>query len=206
MNRSKGLILFLIAMAFVFVGVCPAVADIYAEGVDPTDPATLEEYSSVVARGVVTSIVVAEGEYGIHTDYTFEIIEEIKGDVPETITVRCVGGRIGEIVLSSVEGYISLVEGERVKLFLIERPDGLYEVTFDPHGVITETGISAQYVIWYKGWPATDMPLEVRVNVSDSYPAQITAERWVEICQAGRSRMGRHLRFLLRLWWDHHHQ
>jgi len=63
----------------------------------------------------------------IYTDTRFSVEEPVKGGVSGVITVRQLGGQVGDIGMS-VAGTPVFLAGERYVLFLDKRPDGKYRV------------------------------------------------------------------------------
>lgn len=84
--------------------------------------------AAVVARArcVASDARWDAGELWTHT--TFEVIEVWKGQAPQTIAVRLIGGRAGNII-SSVPEAPRFQPGEEVVLFLEPAPAGEFTVT-----------------------------------------------------------------------------
>ena len=55
----------------------------------------------------------------IQTDYTFKVIDAMKGNVPELYKLQVLGGTVGDVTLK-VEGFPDFSRGERVILFITQ--------------------------------------------------------------------------------------
>jgi len=64
----------------------------------------------------------------IWTFTRFEVVETLKGNVPQEITVRLIGGRLGHWI-SKVDGIPQFRPGEELYLFLEPTPSGSLGVT-----------------------------------------------------------------------------
>lgn len=63
----------------------------------------------------------------IFTETTFQIEQAVKGTASGTVTLRQLGGQVGEIG-QSVSGSVVIVQGRRYVLFLETRTDGSYRI------------------------------------------------------------------------------
>ena len=75
----------------------------------------------------------------IFTETTFHIEQAVKGTASGTVTLRQLGGRVGEIA-QSVAGSAVIVSGRRYVLFLEQRSDGTYRVVGFNQGCYPITG------------------------------------------------------------------
>jgi hypothetical protein len=75
--------------------------------------------SQTIIHGVVQSSISRWEEKTIYTYTTVRVSETLKGNTPETITVKQMGGQVGEIG-QEVSGTPRLIRNEEVVLFLVE--------------------------------------------------------------------------------------
>src|SRR5687768_12207925 len=91
----------------------------------PTD-AQLVEKSPVIVRGtVVSSLAVAHGD-AIWTETVLQVDAHIKGDAPDVLTVRELGGVLGDRI-TKIYGAPVYVAGERVLAFLARTSRGDFQ-------------------------------------------------------------------------------
>ncbi|HUU28328.1 MAG TPA: hypothetical protein VM123_10990 [archaeon] len=68
-----------------------------------------------------------DSKRNIYTDTRFSVEKALKGSAAGTVTVRQLGGRVGDLA-ESVPGTPSFTVGSQYVLFLETRPDGKYRV------------------------------------------------------------------------------
>jgi len=100
----------------------------------------------VVAAATSQSSSWAENSRRIYTDTNFEVGQTVKGEVGGVITMRQLGGQVGDVA-QVVAGSPVFVPGESYVLFLDPRPDGKYRVVGFSQGcypVVTGSGGKAR--------------------------------------------------------------
>ncbi len=100
----------------------------------------------VVAHAAGQSADWDDNRLRIYTDTRFEVEQTVKGGVAGVVTVRQLGGQVGEVGMS-VAGSPMLAKGGRYVLFLDRRPDGKYRVVGLSQGcypVLTDAGGKAR--------------------------------------------------------------
>jgi len=84
--------------------------------------------SDVIVVGTVTDMASFRQDRGIYTDVTVSVEQTVKGEPPGTeITVRQMGGRVGDITLW-VSDLPDFAVGERAVLFLRQRKAATFDV------------------------------------------------------------------------------
>jgi hypothetical protein len=136
-----------------FVTICMVVASAWIALSAPAQATTLRrmELPEIVSRSdrIVHARAVDQRVYWddagrrIYTDTTFHVIDDVKGQGAERLTVTLLGGRISPVVMT-VQGTPQFSVGEEVLLFTSPRPDGkknlvgfsqgLMRVIADPYG------------------------------------------------------------------------
>ncbi|MBN2290361.1 MAG: hypothetical protein JXQ83_13585 [Candidatus Glassbacteria bacterium] len=81
----------------------------------------------VVATAGERSSFWSENGGRIYTDTPFQVEQAVKGGVSGTVTVRQLGGQVGDVA-QAVAGTPEFAAGERYVLFLEARPDGKFRV------------------------------------------------------------------------------
>ncbi|HKY33097.1 MAG TPA: hypothetical protein VJV23_11220 [Candidatus Polarisedimenticolia bacterium] len=89
----------------------------------------------VHARVLDQTVYWNESRTQIHTDTTFEVLDQAKGDGPATLTVTLFGGRIDPLEMRE-EGTPIFETGEEVVLFASLRPDGKNNLAGFSQGVM----------------------------------------------------------------------
>ncbi|HEY3101009.1 MAG TPA: Ig-like domain-containing protein [Methylomirabilota bacterium] len=120
MHRAPLAVLALLA---VVLASAPAAATV----VIPVAEADLIAQSAAVVVGRVTAIESHTDRGRIYTDVTVDVDEMLKGDSVPTLTVRVLGGRVGNHA-AWVEGSPEFRRGERVLLFVSAYRDGTARV------------------------------------------------------------------------------
>ena len=113
--------LFVLAVASVFLSVAHATSMVVM------DVQQQAEESHALVLAIVGRSTVVETERWVYTDTVLQIADVLGGEVPRSIVLRQIGGRIGERVVH-VAGDAPLVEGERVAAFVPQR-DGRWYLT-----------------------------------------------------------------------------
>jgi PKD repeat protein len=90
----------------------------------PTDEQLVAK-SPVIVEALVLSSNVVERDGRIWTETEVSVARTLKGETPPAITIREIGGRIGDRV-TKIYGTAEFVAGERVLLFLEPAPRGGY--------------------------------------------------------------------------------
>src|SRR5205814_1064295 len=120
MHRAPLAVLVLLA---VVLASAPATATV----VIPVAEADLVAQSAAVLVGRVAAIASHADRGRIYTDVTVDVDEMLKGDSVPTLTVRVLGGRVGNHA-AWVEGSPEFRRGERVLLFVSTYRDGTARV------------------------------------------------------------------------------
>jgi hypothetical protein len=117
----------LLVLSVAVVGLC-LVTQVQATTMIYVPLERLYGMSDVVVRGTVQSHTSFWGEQGeMFTDWTVRVDEVLYGEPVELVTVRQMGGQIGERHVR-IPGDASLVDGEHVVLFLVEE-EGVHYLT-----------------------------------------------------------------------------
>ncbi|MFP5245832.1 MAG: PKD domain-containing protein [Thermoanaerobaculia bacterium] len=114
----------------------------------PTDEQLIAK-SPFIAEGTVESTTVAERDGAIWTESTLKVARRFKGATAETITVRELGGQLGERV-TKIYGSADLRKGERVLLFLEASPRGDYRVIDLFAGKLTAAETQGGERLWFR--------------------------------------------------------
>lgn len=125
----------------------------------PTDVQLVEKTPFILIGRVVASNV-ADRNGGIWTETTVEVERSIRGEVPRTIVVHEIGGRIGDRE-TVVFGGPEYRDGERVLLFLSRDAGGRYRTKDLFVGKFTERNIRGE-VVWHRD------DAQARTNLLDS--------------------------------------
>ncbi len=102
----------------------------------PTDEQLIAK-SPVIVSGTILSTTVVERDGAIYTEASVAVASVMKGEAPETITVREIGGETNGR-FSKIFGAAELKSGERVMLFLEASPKGGYRTMDLFVGKLTE--------------------------------------------------------------------
>ena len=113
---SRRLSVLALGLALVLVST-PAIADLSI--LQPLDELT--RVSPVIVRGDVYSVDSAWEDGTIYTYVTVDVAEVFRGGAPERITIKQLGGVVGDTGLA-ISGQAEFVPGEDVLLFLGLRP------------------------------------------------------------------------------------
>lgn len=125
-----------------FIGIVLIAITASATTLAPLTLADLAQRSTAVARlrCLSTSSFWERGE--IWTEARFQALQREKGEIPDTITVRTLGGRVGNLH-SYVDEAPAFRAGEEVYLFLWQREgepyrvlgwsQGTFRIALDPH-------------------------------------------------------------------------
>ena len=114
----------------------------------PTD-AQLVEKSPVIVRGtVVSSTAVANGD-AIWTETILQVDAHIKGEAPDVLTIRELGGVLGDRI-TKIYGAPEYVAGERVLAFLARTPRGDYQTVDLFVGKFSEAEADGR-TLWVRG-------------------------------------------------------
>jgi PKD repeat protein len=110
------------ALMIVFAGIASATTIVV-----PTDDQLIRK-SPVIVEGTVLSTTAVERGNAIWTETRLAVNRTIKGDVTGEITIREIGGQIGDRI-TRVFGAPEYTVGERVLAFLTASPRGDYQTT-----------------------------------------------------------------------------
>src|SRR5258708_29745008 len=123
----------------------------------PTD-AQLVAKSPVIVDGTVVRSQAVDRNGGIWTETTIAVDHALKGDVTGEITVREIGGALGDR-LTKVYGAPEYAPGERVLAFLTPSRRGDYQTTDLFVGKFSEQRTAAGDRLWYRDDIAADAAL-----------------------------------------------
>jgi PKD repeat protein len=93
----------------------------------PTDTQLIDK-SPVIVKGTVLRSQAVERNGGIWTETTLAVSEVLKGEVGSGVTIREVGGRVGDR-FTVIFGSPRYSEGEQVLAFLVPTPRGDFQTT-----------------------------------------------------------------------------
>ncbi len=114
----------------------------------PNDDQLIEK-SPIIVRGTVLRSEPVEYRDGIWTETTLAVEESLKGDVSGEITVREVGGQLGDRI-SVVFGNPEYEAGEEVLAFLVPSPHGGYRTVDLFAGKFDEKWTIDGKRLWYR--------------------------------------------------------
>ena len=105
--------------------------------------------SELVVIGRVVATGAVEQDSKIWTEASVAVEERIKGNSADIVTVREPGGTLADR-MSVVFGSPELIAGERVLLFLAERPGGAYRTVDLAAGKFSERTDRAGSRFWFR--------------------------------------------------------
>ena len=123
----------------------------------PTD-AQLIQKSPVIVRGLVLSSTPVDRNGAIWTETTLQVDEVLKGDVPSTLTIREVGGILGDRI-TKIYGGPEYARGEHVLAFLTPTPRGDYQTMDLFVGKFTEAQTVGGERLWTRNGDAPNVTL-----------------------------------------------
>jgi PKD repeat protein len=122
----------------------------------PTDEQLIQK-SPLIVRGVVLRSEAVERNGAIWTETVLHVDETLKGNAGSTVTIREIGGIIGDRI-TKIFGAPEYTVGEHVLAFLIESPRGDYQTVDLFVGKFSEKSIKGQR-FWARNADETNVAL-----------------------------------------------
>jgi len=132
----------------------------------PPGEETLFEMADYVVEGQVERVTsVWDEEQGtIYTLITLAVSNHLKGNLPDSVTIKHLGGEVDDLSLV-VSTEPSFTVGEEVRLYLVQLEDGRLRTLWGYEGKISLGGpVAPQYTYNGNRWRDTDIPVPYYIH------------------------------------------
>jgi hypothetical protein len=169
----------LLLTLFLLLALAPATR---ATSIVPPTFAELVAESNTVVRGTVTAVRAEEFESpqgrGIHTFVTFRVERTLKGTPADTVTLRFLGGTVGQRTLR-LAGIPTFAVGQRQLVFVSRNGEVMCPLIGAGHGryhVVTDTATQREYLTRDNAVPLTSTD-EIVLPLASGATADLLARR-----------------------------